>query len=293
MTYHQFVKEVELRIRKGVADNICVRIHVALKNNGCKRHGIMLTEEGINISPTIYLEEYYQQFQSGDTLERITEKILNCYEEVRFRRSWESSFFASYENVKSMIVYKVISKERNEELLEYLPYRERVDLALVCYVLVELNVNQTATVLIRKEHLKLWNVTEEEVFEEAEKNVRRLLPAKLDRMKDVLACMLELPVEEDDDEDIMYVMSNEIRSFGAACIFYEGVMEMIRAVLKENYYIVPSSVHEVIILPESMAPGKREMEEVVAAMNETQVEAEEILSDKVYYYNGESRQLSM
>lgn len=293
MTYHQFVKEVELRIRKGVADNICVRIHVALKNNGCKRHGIMLTEEGINISPTIYLEEYYQQFQSGDTLERITEKILNCYEEVRFRRSWESSFFTSYENVKSMIVYKVISKERNEELLEYLPYREKVDLALVCYVLVELNANQTATVLIRKEHLKLWNVTEEEVFEEAEKNVRRLLPAKLDRMKDVLACMLELPVEEDDDEDIMYVMSNEIRSFGAACIFYEGVMEMIHAVLKENYYIVPSSVHEVIILPESMAPGKREMEEVVAEMNETQVEAEEILSDKVYYYNGESRQLSM
>lgn len=244
MTYHQFVKEVELRIRKGVADNICVRIHVALKNNGCKRHGIMLTEEGINISPTIYLEEYYQQFQSGDTLEKITEKILNCYKEVRFRRSWESSFFASYENVKSMIVYKVISKERNEELLEYLPYREKVDLALVCYVLVELNANQTATVLIRKEHLKLWNVTEEEVFEEAEKNVRRLLPAKLDRMKDVLACMLELPVEEDDDEDIMYVMSNEIRSFGAACIFYEGVMEMIHAVLKENYYIVPSSVHE-------------------------------------------------
>lgn len=48
-----------------------------------------------------------------------------------------------------------------------------------------------------------------------------------------------------------------------------------------------------IILPESMAPGKREMEEVVAEMNETQVEAEEILSDKVYYYNGESRQLSM
>ena len=63
--------------------------------------------------------------------------------------------------------------------------------------------------------------------------------------------------------------------------------------MKENYYIVPSSVHEVIILPESMAPGKREMEEVVAEMNETQVEAEEILSDKVYYYNGESRQLSM
>lgn len=93
MTYHQFVKEVELRIRKGVADNICVRIHVALKNNGCKRHGIMLTEEGINISPTIYLEEYYQQFQSGDTLEKITEKILNCYKRGTFSQIMGKFFF--------------------------------------------------------------------------------------------------------------------------------------------------------------------------------------------------------
>ncbi len=293
MTYHQFVKEVETRVREDVADNISVRIHLAVKNNGCKKQGIMITEEGINISPTIYLEEYYQQFQSGETLEEIIGKILKCYEEARFHRSWESSFFCCYNKVKPLIVYKVISKERNAELLEEIPYKEVMDLALVCYVLVELNPYQTATVLIRKEHLELWNVTEEEVFEEAGKNVRRLLPAKLNRMKDVLACMMNLDFEEDNDEDFMYVMSNEEKNYGAVCIFYEGVMEMVYAAIHENYYIVPSSVHEVIILPESMAPKKQEIEEVVVMMNETQVEREEVLSDKVYYYNGEKKQLSM
>ena len=72
--------------------------------------------------------------------------------------------------------------------------------------------------------------------------------------------MLEIELEEDEEEDFMYVMSNEERSFGAACIFYEGVMEMIYGVIRENYYIIPSSIHEVIILPESMAPEKTEIE---------------------------------
>ena len=158
---------------------------------------------------------------------------------------------------------------------------------------MKLNNGHMATMLIKKEHLKLWNVTEKEVFEEAKRNVKRLLPAKFSRMRDVLASMLEIQFDEDDREDFMYVMSNEERSFGAACIFYEGVMEMVYAAIHENYYVIPSSVHEVIILPESMAPCKSEIEETVSEINQTQVEDEEVLSDKVYYYNGRNKQLSM
>ena len=139
----------------------------------------------------------------------------------------------------------------------------------------------------------MWRVTEKEVFEEAEKNVKRILPAKLSRMKDVLASMLEISVEEDDTEDLMYVMSNEEGSFGAACIFYEGVMDMIHDTIRENYYVIPSSVHEMIILPESAAPQKKEIEETVSEINRTQVEDEEVLSDRVYYYNARSKQLMM
>lgn len=63
----------------------------------------------------------------------------------------------------------MINKDRNEELLKHVPFREVVDLAIVCYVLLRLNNGHTATLLIRDEHLKLWNVTKEEVFKEAEK----------------------------------------------------------------------------------------------------------------------------
>lgn len=293
MTYHQFVNEVEMKVKSCVADNITVHVHIAVKNNSCERRGIMMAEKGINISPTIYLEDYYKEFLQGESLEQITKEILKRYEEVRFHESWEGAFVQSFEGIRHRIVYKVINKERNEKLLEEVPHRDVVDLAMVCYVLVRLNQGHSATILIKKEHLKLWNVTEEEVFEEAEKNVKRLLPAKLSRMKDVLASMLEIELDEDDKDDFMYVMSNEERSFGAACIFYEGVMEMIYGAIRENYYVIPSSIHEVIILPESMAPEKQEIEETVEEINRTQVEEEEVLSDRVYYYDASRRELRM
>ena len=63
MTYFQFIHEVEVKVKEEVRDDVTVYIHSAVKNNGTKRHGLTIAQKGINIFPTIYLEEYYQQFQ--------------------------------------------------------------------------------------------------------------------------------------------------------------------------------------------------------------------------------------
>lgn len=290
MNYHQFVKDVEAKVRACVPENWGVQVHIAMKNNGKERRGLTVIEEGINISPTIYLEEYYEQFQNGNSIEQIVEEIMILYRKVRFRKPWEGTCMQTFESVKKKLAYKLINREKNKELLKEVPYKPFLDLAIVCYVLLELNAHGTATMLIKKEHLQMWNVTEEEIFRETEKNVRSLLPAEFSRMRDVIAEMLDMEVE-DDGEEFMYVLSNEVRSFGAACLAYEGVTEMVAEELGENYYVIPSSVHEVIIVPESKAPDKYEMEETVAEINETQVEAEEVLSDRVYFYSIKEKRL--
>lgn len=251
----------------------------------------MLVQEGVNVSPTIYLEECYEQFQEGKTLEQITEQILRLYREVRFKDSWAGDYIQSFEKIKHMIMYKLINRRKNEKILQDTPYIPFQDLAVVCYALLEMNRKGTATMLVKDEHLKMWDVTKEDVFTQAEENSRKLLPVEFSRMKDVIAEMLELDLEESDEEDFMYVLSNESRSYGAACMLYEGVLEMIGKELGENYYVIPSSVHEVIIIPESRAPEKEEIEEMIAEINETQVEEEEVLSDRVYYYSVKEKRL--
>lgn len=78
MTYFQFIHAVETKVKKEVEEEKTVSIHTNVKNNGVRRSGIMISEKGINISPTIYLEEYFHQFRMGYPLDRL-QKILSDY----------------------------------------------------------------------------------------------------------------------------------------------------------------------------------------------------------------------
>ena len=63
MTYFQFIHAVEGKVKEEIDGNISVYIHSTVKNNGTRRHGLTIAEKGVNIFPTIYLEEYYEQFK--------------------------------------------------------------------------------------------------------------------------------------------------------------------------------------------------------------------------------------
>lgn len=295
MSYEKFVQEIETILQTKVGDNRKVYIHTATKNNGRTRKGITFVEEGINVSPTIYLEEYYERFIKGGCFEDITEQILQLYQSVRVPRSWECDFVNDYEMVKDKIVIRLVNKSENEKLLEDIPYLPFMDLAVIFHVLVELDEQgeRMATMLIRNEHLEWWNVSAEEMYSFAVCNTEKLLPSDMASMFMVIEEILpdwERP-EMENEEDFMYVLTNNRRSFGACTILYPGRLEAIGMFLKENYYILPSSVHEVIILPESKAVGKEELVQIVCEINHTQVPEEEILSDNVYYYDIRKKQL--
>lgn len=289
MTYYQFVQAVETRVKEVVRDEIEVCSHTAEKNNGVTRKGIMLTERGINISPTIYLEEYYRQFQSGNSLDRIAADILRLYHEVRFRKSWDAGKITDYEKVKDRIIYRLVNRKANEKLLENMPYIPYLDLAIVFCVLLEVTGNGTATMAVSSEHARLWGVSGEELYGMASENTCRLLPDDFSAMSKVIEELSDTPQEE--GEECMYVLSNRIRSHGAAAILYEKRLEGIGMYLESNYYVLPSSIHEVIVIPEKAAPGKEMLSQMVEEINRTQVADEEVLSGRAYYYDREKKKL--
>lgn len=91
----------------------------------------------------------------------------------------------------------------------------------------------------------------------------------------------------------MYVLSNKLKNYGAACIAYPYILDMLAGVLKENFYVLPSSVHEVIIVPESSQIRQSELERMVREINETQVPEEEILSNHAYFYYAQEGKLQL
>lgn len=166
---------------------------------------------------------------------------------------------------------------------------EYLDLAVVFYVLLEINHYGMASMMIRNEHLRMWNTTKEEIYRYARRNTEILLPDEFQTMRAVIEELTGR--KETGGKDIMYILSNENRSFGAAAILYEGRLKKIGERLGENFYVLPSSVHEMIIIAESEAPSKEELSEMVAEINRTQVEAEEVLSDHAYYYDRKQEKL--
>lgn len=289
MTYEEFVLKVKDCLQEGFAPFGNVEIRTAYKNNGKLRTGVSFCEEGESISPIIYLEEYYEKFQMGIPMEQLAMEVRNLYEKIKVDHRWEGTFILDYKNVKDRIIYKLVNRQKNKELLKEIPHIPYLDLEIVFCVLVETDMDEgrIATMLIRLEHLKHWDVSEGEIYRQAFKNTEKLMPADLQTLCAVLEETPEFEREDFSEGECMYVLTNRLRNFGAATILYEDRLKIIHMCFGENFYILPSSIHEVILLPESQAMDKSELSKIVKDINETQVKEEEVLSDIAYYFDGE------
>lgn len=293
MNYQQFVIVVKNKVAQHLGEGMSLHIHTALKNNGIERVGLTIIDKRVNISPTIYLEEYYKQFENGISIQDIVESVLDVYHEVKFEHTWQVHTVKDFEMMRSKIVYKLIHAKKNETLLKNMPYIAYLDFAIVFYILFEVDESGTATIPITHELVQLWGVSLDEIQQNAFRNAPTLLPANFKPMQIVIDELMGTNYSDEEYvEDLMFVLTNSLRSFGAACILYDGMLDKISEEIGENYYILPSSIHEMIIVPESNSPSRAHLNEMIAEVNQTQVDEEEFLSDCVYYYDAKTKTLS-
>ncbi len=300
MTYESFKQQLTENLKEFFPSETNISIHQFSHNNHILLDGLTILEPNSNISPTIYLNYYFEKYQSGLPFSTIQEQILHYYYNHSQVRMIDTSFFTCFENIHSRIVYKVIHYEKNIALLKDIPYLSYLDLAIVFYCLLQEEPYKNASIPIYNHHLDYWNVSKETLLHLAEKNTPFLLPFCCDSLADLIFPTLSLLPEEQpsteetlEEEIPMYVLTNQQRQNGACCILYHDVLKQIAEQLYDNLYILPSSIHEVIIIPASRADHPSELSHIVQEINLTEVSPEEVLSDCVYYYNRTSQELSI
>ncbi len=286
MTYHQFVEAVIEQLNNNTSEDMHAEMHSSLKNNGFLRLGILFTDTQTNVSPTIYMEEFYQEYQQGLALSEIVAMVLEIYHEIRFDHSWELSELLDFTSIEQHIVYKLIHKKENDLLLMDVPFIPYHDLAIVFYVFFETKDFGTGSILITSKMLAAWKVTVDDLYRAASANTPRLLPPTFSTMYSVLCQMLGTDcLDTDIAENHMYILTNALKQFGAAAILYKGLLEEIAYELGDDYYLLPSSLHEFIILPRRYSPSTEDLDRMISDINATQVSPDEILSDHSYYYS--------
>ncbi len=297
MDYQTFTMELADLVNRELGSEHMARICRIPKNNGIVRESMTVKGETGEAVPLVDLGQFYHLYQQGEAMENLAGRIIGNCKGRKMQMLGDGSFFSDFEKAREHICFRVVNLEKNLELLSQIPYRMVLDLAVVYYYRFEDFDSSQASILIYKEHMEAWGVEEEELWRIARDNSEERLSPQLVTLRQLV---LDLCDEEDSlhlpelsPEDEMFVLSNRERYFGAAVLFYDEIPEKLGEALKNNFYILPSSIHECIIVPDSGLISPFKLRNMVKEVNEMCVVPEEVLSDQVYYFERKKGVLSI
>ena len=293
MDYNMFKECILEAIAERFEEDCKIEYKEVLKNNGIKLDGVLVRFSNKSISPTVYVNDYFDRYVEGEDIDEIADHIEwliknNCLED-----DFDPETLILFENIKNQIVYKLINAEKNEELLKTVPHKMFLDLAIVYYISIKEDIFESASILINNAHLELWGKTLEDIDRLAKENGPKILKPEIKSMAQTLTEIIcqrgENPEEIDEDmlsDCGMYVLTNEKKQFGASAILYDNVIkDFSKSLSSHSLYILPSSVHEVIMIPSILVDSVDKLNEMICEVNATQVPLVDILSNHCYYYD--------
>ncbi len=273
-------------------------LSVIRKNNGVMKEVLYVRKKESECMPCFYTDELYESYCNGENevglAEHMVNIVMNECEVVRR----EVQKYLTKEWISEHLFLRLVQIEKNREWLEDAVYVTYLDLAAVVYVLTEDDETGVKSFLLPKSAWETLEVgTPEEYFPKLVENTARMFPDKLWGIETVTEEGDEerysiFKLEEESKEvmsaDCLYVLSNYRKINGAATMLYPKVLEQIYDGFSGNFFVIPSSVHEVLLIKETREEEEDFLNRMVREVNESQVEPEEVLSDHVYYYSAEN-----
>lgn len=273
------IENIINQIKNALGSETEVTVKEVVKNNGVTLTGIEIKEAGSNVSPVIYPDIT----ASDEDIINKTLEVYNASKGNRNRFSEVAENIQEWENVKNKILPVMVNNQRNKiENLVLLPFVG--DLSIGFRLILESTDKGTASAKVTESLFTAWNITEEQLLEQAKENLNNqlyisdmfsVLDSITNGSKEALTRTVSL-------NDIMNVASNLNKVNGASALLL--IPDLIRNGEIENrdYTILPSSVHEVIILKQAF---ERAFVDMVKEVNSTMVSDEDYLSDNVFIYN--------
>lgn len=258
-----------------------------LKNNGIVYTALCMTDKGSKLSENIYLNDLYNAFCEGVSFIEIVNRIDAARQKSK-GINFNVEFFRDFDKVRDRLHIKLVNYDSNKGMLNQCPHRKFKDLAIMYYVSVKGRPSE-GIIVIKNEHTSLWNVTEDDLYDAAMRNAIRENDYDLLPIMKVLG--LDFYESDDSDLDKLQILTNKDKTYGASVIMTPGLLQAISREFDRNFYIIPSSIHEVILfLDDEMEfnfDTALSLKMLVGCVNKTELEPQDILSENVYYYDGD------
>lgn len=301
-----FAEGVTQQIKQYLAEeyqNVECKVTEQQKNNGMIKIGIIFNKPGQKMAPVVYMEPFYDEVRNGKSMEQVMNGIADvCQKSFAVQELPESLDFTDYDSIKEYLSVQVINTKANQRMLSAVPHKEMEDLSVICRIEFPMTDGEgTGSVKVTYELMEQWGIEREKVYQKALENAVQNSPSVLMSMNDVMTEIMGLPTEPrnllelEEGAEIpkegMYVLSNPMRIHGSSVLAYPELPKQLEGLFPQGYYLLPSSVHELLVVPKDVGVSPKELGEMVREVNQKEVAHDEILSDRIYEFDSERRQL--
>lgn len=282
MDKNTFVEKLFDLLRKQLGEEVTITQRTIEKSNGISYEGFTIEKNTEYISPVISIDNCYEDYSAGISLDEIMKEIVHQYEESTRNNPFLSARdIQNYEEIKDRLYMQVVNQEWNKKYLEHKYYVPFLDLAIVFYVDVQKNHNgilQHGGTAVTEELMNIWKVDADTIKEQAFKNLRR-------------ESLFQLVPIKNDENSLLTFCDIYNKNQGALALIQEELLNNTKELIKESFYILPVSLYDVMIVPVSSADSVEEMKEQLLESNDELPEGY-ILSNNIYYY-GEKEELEI
>ena len=291
----QFVADVKDRLAEQGAD-VKVSVNEVNKLNE-SYEAITVTPEGSNIGVNMSLEKFYDAVQDGTPYDRVVDKAVDVINNgIDKRPEIDVAALTDYSQMKEKLAMEVVSAETNKDMLQNVPHQNMEDMAVVYRFVLSSDDDGRASILVTNQILENMGVTPEQLHADALENAPQIKPAEIKGMSEVMAEMMGaeqaemmgiVPVAPEDEQ--MFVATVPDKVHGAGVLAYQDFMDQAAERAGGDFFILPSSIHEILIVPDNGKMDLKELEAMVKEVNATQVAPADKLTDSVYHYDSKEK----
>ena len=303
MTKEDFVRTVADRLPDYLSEDLKITdisVKEVVKHNDQHKLGIEFTLAESNFSPVVYPDALFEDYQAGKPLEKILQALSHTVEKSLPKvpivtKETVTQTLSNYESARHHLSIRLCDPDLNQELLENSVHSKVSDFEAIYQLKFAMPDERVGYSTITPAMLDTWGVSMETLQKDAATCTWAEYPilSPLGNTISYLTSGLPLPnlletgepIQMSDDMLPIFVLSNDHAMQGASLITLPDLLDQIGDIVQDDFYILPSSLHEVIIVPQNTQMSLDELSEMVHSINESQVAAEELLSNKVQHYD--------
>ncbi len=291
--FNDFVDAVAEKIPEVLTDIEIedIRIEPVTKNNGIQCTGLLILREGYNVAPNLYMEPYYSMYQASGAFDNVLNMIANDYYNA-MKQAEIINATSIHEDYPEKVILKLVNTNLNKNALKKCPHIEMNDLSYTFRYIVKDDSVGIASALVTYNDIDRWGLSTEELLDMAKENTRRIFPPVIRDMREFIPDINDFPFEIDEDREL-FVLTNEKGINGStSMIFTDVIDEFSQQRNNSSFYIIPSSIHEVLLIKKSEGLNIDSLADLVKEVNRFVVGEMDFLSDNLYEYDAASKEIT-